>query len=271
MPETRTKPSRAALRGLLLTAFALSACTDGASNDPTSGGADAAASADAREAKDAGPMFEQTEKPRTVVGGKDSADGGAAGAAGRASKPRSRDAGSAAPDAAVAPEQDGGSSVDAVPEPPGRDQATGLVGTWKGMLRSQNDSQDFVVTISAAGNYVFPYTNQSGQTRQVEFTTVGQTVSWIPSGGGVLTVTVDSIAPRSGGLRITWHGRFEKNSQGNLDQEDLSIVLDLMLDAGMLRTRQTVQDVQFLNGMKLAESTTTREGSLQRQSSREHR
>ena len=95
--------------------------------------------------------------------------------------------------------------------------ATDLSGGWKGTLMSTDGSQAEVqIDFSPQGFPLYAYTNNKGVVRQVELSHVGQTVEYVPRGGGVQRMVVKSLekdradcrlelsAPLNGRARVIW-------------------------------------------------------------------
>jgi hypothetical protein len=96
-------------------------------------------------------------------------------------------------------------------------EAADLTGAWKGLLSSADGSQAEVqIDFSPQGFPLYSYTNNKGLTRQVELSQVGQTVEYVPPGGGVQRMVVERVekgqgdcrsgssAPSSGRVRAIW-------------------------------------------------------------------
>lgn len=65
-------------------------------------------------------------------------------------------------------------------------QAADITGSWKGLLAgADSSSAEVLVDFSPSGLPLYSYTNNQGVARQVELSQVGQTIEYVPSGGGV--------------------------------------------------------------------------------------
>jgi hypothetical protein len=93
--------------------------------------------------------------------------------------------------------------------------AAGLTGTWRGMVDGHEGQ--FTTAFSEDGYVLFEYTNNKGLVRTVELTTAGQ-IQFVPPGGGVTTVAVNSVVKRPAGISYVLHFGFERASSGYLDQ-----------------------------------------------------
>jgi hypothetical protein len=84
--------------------------------------------------------------------------------------------------------------------------------TWQGLITSQYGSMNVDVAFSLDGNPLYSYTNNKGVWRQVELTRIGQKVEYVPAGGGVQTVIVQSISKRLDRVTLSLTVSFEKAS-----------------------------------------------------------
>lgn len=94
-------------------------------------------------------------------------------------------------------------------------RAAGLTGTWRGTLDGQVG--EFTTAFSEDGYVLFEYTNNQGLVRTVELTAPGQ-IQFVPPGGGVTTVAVNSVVKRPAGVAYVLHIGFERASDGYTDQ-----------------------------------------------------
>ena len=95
--------------------------------------------------------------------------------------------------------------------------ATDLTGTWRGTISADGQVEDFTASFSDDGYALFDYTNNRGLVRNVELSASKQ-IQFVPPGGGVTTVAVESVVKRPGGLSYVLHTGFERTSAGYLDQ-----------------------------------------------------
>ena len=77
-------------------------------------------------------------------------------------------------------------------------RAADLTGTWRGELDGKVG--EFTTSFSEDGYVLFEYPNNTGFVRSVELTAPGQ-IQFLPPGGGVTTVAVDSVVKRPRGSR----------------------------------------------------------------------
>jgi hypothetical protein len=120
--------------------------------------------------------------------------------------------------------------------------AADMAGAWKGLLRSADGSQAEVqVDFSPQGFPLYSYTNNQGLTRQVELARAGQTVEYVPRGGGVQRMVVQSVERGPGQLTVRIAGSFERASQGYLDQQQEAALFEYALVPGGLKMRVTTR------------------------------
>jgi hypothetical protein len=117
-----------------------------------------------------------------------------------------------------------------------------ITGTWKGFLTgADGSSAEVIVDFSASGLPLYSYTNNHGVTRQVELSQMGQTIEYVPPGGGVQRVIVKGIEVGQGRLSVAIMGSFEKASQGYMDQHLEGAVFEYALVPSGLRMKVTTQ------------------------------
>jgi hypothetical protein len=98
-------------------------------------------------------------------------------------------------------------------------EATELSGSWKGTLTGADGSAAEVqVDFSPQGFPLYFYTNNKRLTRQAELSHVGQTVEYVPVGGGVQRVVVKTLEKRPDRLSVGLLFSFEKASQGFMNE-----------------------------------------------------
>lgn len=120
--------------------------------------------------------------------------------------------------------------------------AADITGSWKGMLTdADGSSAEVVVDFSSSGLTLYSYTNNQGVARQVELGSVGQTIEYVPAGGGVQRVIVKALEVGAGRLSVEILGSFEKASQGYLDQHYEGALFEYVLVPGGLKMKVTTQ------------------------------
>jgi hypothetical protein len=91
--------------------------------------------------------------------------------------------------------------------PPAR--AADLTGSWRGTLDGWVG--EFTTAFNEDGYVLFEYTNNDGAVRTVELTAPGQ-IQFVPPGGGVTTVAVNSVVKRPGRVSYVLRIGFERAS-----------------------------------------------------------
>jgi hypothetical protein len=76
---------------------------------------------------------------------------------------------------------------------------------------------EFTTVFSEGGYVLFEYTDNKGLVRAVELTAPGQ-IQFVPPGGGVTRVAVNSVVKRPGGISYVLDIGFERANGKNLDQ-----------------------------------------------------
>jgi hypothetical protein len=97
--------------------------------------------------------------------------------------------------------------------PPAR--AADLTGNWRGTLDGWVG--EFTTAFSEDGYVLFEYTNNNGLVRAIELTAPGQ-IQFVPPGGGLTTVAVNSVVKRPGRVSYVLHIGFERASGEYPDQ-----------------------------------------------------
>ena len=117
-----------------------------------------------------------------------------------------------------------------------------ITGSWTGVLTgADGSSSEVVVDFSASGLPLYTYTNNQGVTRQVELSQTGQTIEYVPPGGGVQRLVVKDIHVGPGQLAVAVMGSFEKASQGYMDQHLEGALFEYALVPGGLKMKVTTQ------------------------------
>ena len=131
-------------------------------------------------------------------------------------------------------------------------EAADLTGAWKGLLSSADGIQAEVqIDLSPQGFPLYSYTNNKGLTRQVELSQVGQTVEYVPPGGGVQRMVVERVEKGHGRLSVGIVGSFERASQGYLDQRQEAALFEYALVPGGLKMRVTTSSTSHFGDKDL--------------------
>ena len=97
--------------------------------------------------------------------------------------------------------------------PPAR--AADLTGQWRGTLDGRVG--ELTTAFNEDGYVLFEYTSKNGSVRTIELTAPGQ-IQFVPPGGGVTTVAVNSVVKRPRGVSYVLHLGFEGASEGYPDR-----------------------------------------------------
>jgi hypothetical protein len=131
-------------------------------------------------------------------------------------------------------------------------EAAELSGSWKGTLTgSDGSSGEVQVDFSPQGFPLYSYANNHGVVRQVELSQVGQTVEFVPAGGGVQRVMVKTLEKGQGRLAIEIVASFEKASQGYLQQQQDSALFEYALAPGGLTMKVTTRSTSHFGDKDL--------------------
>ena len=123
-------------------------------------------------------------------------------------------------------------------------RAEELTGTWRGTVTSDGQSAEFTATLSEEGYPLFEYTNNKGQVETVELNGRGQ-IRFVPPGGGVTTVAVESVVKRPDGVSYVLDVGFERASGGYMDQRYVSEQHDYALTNEGLSVRVVSQAATY--------------------------
>ena len=120
-------------------------------------------------------------------------------------------------------------------------------GSWKGTVSCDNGNQiDASYKIASSGNPVYEYQSKSGP-REVELTEPGQVVRFVPPGGGVTTVTVDSISTSPERITYSLSVSEESSGGGTLSQSRATMESDATIDGSNLDVEFTIRSQNVLS------------------------
>jgi hypothetical protein len=159
--------------------------------------------------------------------------------------------------------------VIAVPAMAATLEAAEMSGAWTGTLTGADGSQAEVqIDFSPQGLPLYSYTNNKGVARQVELSHVGQTLEYVPPGGGVQRMVVKSLEKGQGRLSVGIVGSFERASQGYMDQRQEVALFEYQLAADGLNMRVTTRSTSHFGDKETIvggdPNSVVAEGLLQR-------
>lgn len=125
---------------------------------------------------------------------------------------------------------------------PGR--SAELTGAWRGTVTVDGEQVELTLDFSDNDYFLYTYTNSSGFVRTVELSGPGQ-IQYVPPGGGVLTLAVESVVKRPGGIAYVLHTGFERVGSGYLDQQYMSEEADYALTPEGLRVRVVTRKAAY--------------------------
>ena len=148
-------------------------------------------------------------------------------------------------------------------------EAAELSGSWKGTLAGSNGrSGEVQVDFGPQGFPLYSYTNNKGVVRQVELSHVGQTVEYVPAGGGVQRVVVKTLEKGQDRLAIGIGSSFERASQGYLDQQQETTLIEYALTPGGLAMKVTTRSTSHFGDKDMSvggdPNSAVAEGLLQK-------
>jgi hypothetical protein len=119
---------------------------------------------------------------------------------------------------------------------------SGLAGTtWKGTFNCDDgDEMQANYRFAESGNPIYEYQTKSGP-REVELTSPGQQIQFVPPGGGVTTIVIDDISVSSDRASLTMTTSFERASGETLDQNGARITSESVLSGDSLDVETTIR------------------------------
>ena len=120
-----------------------------------------------------------------------------------------------------------------------------LTGTWRGTVAVDGRPTDFTVTFSENGYFLYTFTTDAGLVRTVELFGPGQ-IRFTPPGGGVMTLQVESVVTRPGGVAYVMYTSFEGSRNGQPDRQYVAEEADYAVTATGLRVRIVSRAGSFL-------------------------
>lgn len=120
-------------------------------------------------------------------------------------------------------------------------------GSWRGTVSCDNGNEmEASYRIASSGNPVYEYQSKSGP-REVELSEPGQMVRFVPPGGGVTTVVVDSISASPERITYSLNISEESSGGGTLSQSRATMESDATIDGSSLEVEFTVRGQNVLS------------------------
>ncbi len=120
-------------------------------------------------------------------------------------------------------------------------------GSWTGTVSCDDGNQmDASYKIASSGNPVYEYQTRSGP-REVELNEPGQMVRFVPPGGGVTTVVVDSIAASPERITYSLNISEESSGGGTLSQSRATMETEATIDGSNLQVEFTVRSQNVMS------------------------
>lgn len=113
--------------------------------------------------------------------------------------------------------------------------------SWEGTLDCDDgNDRPVIFKFANTGNPLYDYRTSSGL-REVELTSPGQTLRFVPSGGGVMNIVLDSLSVSSGRMSHTMSVSHERSAGGTMIQSRASITTEAALSGSLLEVETTTR------------------------------
>lgn len=119
--------------------------------------------------------------------------------------------------------------------------------SWTGMVQCDDgDEMEAKYRIAASGNPIYEYQSKSGP-REVELTEPGQMIRFVPPGGGVTTVVVDSISATPERISYSMSISDESSGGGTLSQSRATMQSEATPAGSDLQVEFTIRSQNVLS------------------------
>ncbi|HUS13356.1 MAG TPA: hypothetical protein VMZ30_22990 [Pyrinomonadaceae bacterium] len=140
--------------------------------------------------------------------------------------------------------------------------------TWKGSFKCDDgDEIQANYRLAESGNPIYEY-QSSGGAREVELESPGQTLRFVPPGGGVRNIVLDDISVSADRVSHTMSISEERTSGGTLDQSRSTISSQAFLSNGELEVEFAIRSQNTVSQPGIVvpgdESVVTCRGRLKR-------
>lgn len=121
--------------------------------------------------------------------------------------------------------------------------ASSLQGTWQGVISNGKGNQEVVLNFDEQGYLLYTYLNKEDEEIKTPLEYQGQIVEYVPSGGGVASISVRYLEKIDDGLSMTLDESFQKASNGYLQQSFTTTTFKaVLLEQGLSITQETVEE-----------------------------
>lgn len=140
--------------------------------------------------------------------------------------------------------------------------------SWKGLIKCDDgDEVQANYRFADSGNPLYEYQTKSGD-REVELESAGQTIRFVPPGGGVTSVTLDTISASPERITYSMTISEERASQGTLDQGMTRLSWEGTFSGSELEVEMNIRGQSTMSQPGIVvpgeESTVTCRGKLRR-------
>jgi hypothetical protein len=119
--------------------------------------------------------------------------------------------------------------------------------SWNGMVKCDDgDEVEAKYRIAASGNPIYEYQSKSGP-REVELTEPGQMIRFVPPGGGVTTVVIDSISTTPERISYAMSISEESSGGGTLSQSSTTMESEATIAGSDLQVEFTIRSQNVLS------------------------
>ncbi|HXL80027.1 MAG TPA: hypothetical protein VN951_04045 [Pyrinomonadaceae bacterium] len=126
-------------------------------------------------------------------------------------------------------------------KPSGRSSGTLPGTTWTGTSNCDDGNKiEMAMKFADSGNPIYEYQTKGGL-RSVELTEVGQSLRFVPPGGGVTSITIDALEVASDRVSHTMSFSTERSSGETLTQSRARIGTETAITDGELQVETTIR------------------------------
>jgi hypothetical protein len=119
--------------------------------------------------------------------------------------------------------------------------------SWKGTVKCDNgEEMEASYKVAASGNPIYEYQTKNGP-REAELTEPGQEIRFVPPGGGVTTIVLDSISASPEQISYAMNISEEKSGGGTLSQSRARMESEATLAGPDLNVEITVRSQNVLS------------------------